>query len=330
MIAQLQFMPEQASDGAAKVDALYYSLLGVSGFFTILIATLVITFAVRYRRKGDEIPPRVNAWLGLEIVWSVLPLLIGLVIFCFGASTYFEMSRPPDDALEIHVVGKQWMWKLQHPDGQREINALHVPAGQAVRLTMISEDVIHSFYVPAFRVKQDVLPGRYSTMWFRPTKPGRYNLFCAEYCGTEHAQMEGWVEVMEPADYEVWLTQHAEGSPALEGGKLFRKLKCISCHHVESGLAPLLENVYGNTVPLDGGSTVVADREYLRESILNPKAKVVAGFKPIMPSFRDQVTEEEILQLIAFIRSLKTGQTPNRVEETRPPIADPKSPKEQP
>ncbi len=329
MLAQVQLLPDQASTHAPRVDALFFTLMGVCGFITLVIAILIITFAIKYRRKSEDyLPPHIEGSTRLEIAWTVGPLLVGIGFFIWGASLFFAQARPPEDAMEIYVVAKQWMWKLQHPDGQREINELHVPADQPVRLTMVSEDVIHSFYVPAFRIKQDVLPGRYSALWFQATQPGRYRLFCAEYCGTAHSKMGGWVVVMKPDEYKAWLSERAEGSPALEGGKLFRKLKCISCHNRGESVAPLLENLYGSPVRLDDGRTVIADRAYLRESILDPRAKVVAGYQPVMPSFQGQVSEEEILQLVAFIRSLGPGDTPSRVEKTEPPLQDPRPSKE--
>lgn len=319
------FFPKQASSFAADVDGLAIFILLVSTFFTVLIAALILYFGIKYRKEAKrKAPTEAEHFMKLEIFWSVVPLLIGLVMFGWGAHVYFKLQRAPEDAVEIYVVGKQWMWKLQHPGGQREINELHIPAGQPVKLVMISEDVIHSFYVPDFRVKQDVLPGRFTTMWFEATRPGRYHLFCTEYCGTEHSRMIGSVVVMEPAEYQKWLASNAEGSAALEGRKLFLKLKCISCHAADQqAYAPLLENVAGKPVRLNDGSTVIADRRYLRESILNPAEKVVAGFQAKMPTYKGQVTEEEILQLLAFIESLKTGDTPPRVESTPPPFVNP-------
>jgi cytochrome c oxidase subunit 2 len=227
-------------------------------------------------------------------------------MFGWGAKVFFDAYRPPKGAMEIYVVGKQWMWKAQHMDGQREINELHVPVGRPVKLTMGSEDVLHSFYIPAFRVKADVIPGRYNVLWFTPTKPGRYHLFCAEYCGTRHSGMIGWVEVMEPNDYQAWLAGgRASDSPAAAGEKLFQDLVCISCHRDDAqARAPQLKGLFGHTVRLQGGATVVADEAYIRESIVNPQAKVVDGFQPIMPTFQGLVTEEQLLQLIAYVRSL--------------------------
>jgi len=228
-------------------------------------------------------------------------------IFGWGAWLYFSEYRPPAGALEVRVVAKQWMWKLQHPGGKREINELHVPVGQPVQLAMISEDVIHSFYVPAFRIKRDVLPGSYSECWFQATRTGEFHLFCAEYCGTNHSRMTGRVVVMEPAEYETWLSGGTSNEPpALAGKRLFEELRCVTCHMPGQGTmrGPPLDNVFGHDVKLKGGETVTADENYLRESILRPRAKIVEGFQPIMPSFDGQVDEEQLLHLIAYIKSL--------------------------
>jgi cytochrome c oxidase subunit 2 len=223
---------------------------------------------------------------------------------------FFHMTRPPKGAMDIYIVGKQWMWKAQHMDGAREINELHVPIGVPVKLTMGSEDVIHSFFIPDFRVKADVIPGRYNTLWFTATKAGRYHLFCTQYCGTKHSAMIGWVTAMEPSDYQAWLGGGpAGGSMAENGAKLFQDLACATCHLDNGqGRAPSLKGVYGSTVTLQNGQTVTADDAYVRESILNPQAKVVAGFQPIMPTFQGLVTEEQLLQLIAYVKSLGGNQ----------------------
>jgi len=303
----LPLFPEAASAVANQVDSLYFFLVGISVFFSVLIAGLVIYFGVKYHRKSDSdtMPKAATGGVALEIAWSVIPLAISMVIFFWSASIFFTINRPPDDALEVYVVAKQWMWKLQHMEGQREINELHIPLGRAVRLRMTSEDVIHSFYVPVFRVKQDVLPGRYTQLWFHPTKPGKYHLFCAEYCGTKHSGMIGWVYVMEPADYQAWLSGGAgEGSLASRGEQLFQSLACINCHKEDgSGRGPMLVDLFGKTVEIEGGKPVVVDEAYLRESILTPQAKIAKGFQPIMPTFQGLVTEDQLLQLIEYIKS---------------------------
>jgi len=320
MESRLALFPEQASTFAPEVDHLLYFLLAVSVFFTLLIFFSIFYFAIRYRRRSEhEFPRMVHGGMALEILWSVIPFGLTMVMFSWGASVFFSMNRPPADAIQIYAVGKQWMWKLQHMEGQREINELHIPVNRSVKVTMTSEDVIHSFFVPAFRTKSDVLPGRYTVTWFKATKPGKYHLFCAEYCGNKHSGMIGWVYVMEPQEYQTWLSGGIEGSLASSGQKLFEDLACGNCHKSDnSGRCPNLVNLFGHTVELAGGGTVKADEAYIRESILNPSAKVVAGYQPIMPTFQGLVTEEGVLQLIEYIKSLTpkptgalgTGTTP--------------------
>src|SRR2546428_3838236 len=288
--------PERASTMAFRVDALYFFLLAVAVFFSLLIAGLIVFYAVKYRRiRPDSVGAEIHGSLMLELAWTVVPLLITMVIFVWGASVFFAMSRPPDETLNIYVVGKQWMWKFQHLDGQREINELHVPVGRAVKLIMTSEDVIHDVFVPAFRIKADVLPGRYTHIWFQATKPGRYHLFCAEYCGTRHSGMIGEVVVMEPSEYQTWLSGGApEGSLAAAGEKLFQDLACVTCHRADAqGRGPMLQGLFGKTVQLLNGETVVADEAYVRESILRPSAKITAGYQPIMPTFQGLISEEQ-------------------------------------
>ena len=300
--------PVSASTMAPRVDALYFFLLGVSGFFSLLIAGLIVYYAVRFRRRApDAIGARIAGGMVLEIGWTVIPLLITLVIFFWGASVFFAMARPPDDTLNVYVVGKQWMWKFQHLNGQREINELHVPLGRAVKLIMTSEDVIHDVFVPGFRVKADVIPGRFTQLWFQPTKPGRYHLFCAEYCGTRHSGMVGEVVVMEPDDFQRWLSSGStSGSLASAGAKLFADLACNTCHRPDTQTrGPLLDGIYGKTVTLQGGSTAIADEAYLREAILNPGARLRAGFQPIMPAYQGVVTEDGVAQMIEYIKSLQ-------------------------
>jgi cytochrome c oxidase subunit II len=313
--------PASASTMAGRVDALYFFLIGVAVFFSALIAGLIVYYAVKYRRRDpNAIGEAIQGGLALEITWTVVPFLLTMVIFVWGASVYFAMAHPPDETLNVYVVGKQWMWKFQHLDGQREINELHVPVGRAVKLIMTSEDVIHDVFGPAFRVKADVLPGRYTSIWFQATKPGRYHLFCAEYCGTRHSGMTGEVIVMEPAEYQAWLSGGTgEGSLASAGEKLFADLACNTCHRPDSqGRGPVLDGLFGKTVTMQNGENVVFDEAYVRESILTPTAKVAAGFQPIMPTFQGLVSEEQLLQLIEYVKSLKS--------KTEVPTARPATP----
>jgi cytochrome c oxidase subunit II len=313
--------PEQASTMAARVDNLYFFLLAVATFFTVLIAGLIVYYAFRYRRRApDDVGVSIHGGLALELTWTIVPALITVVMFVWGSSVFFAQQRPPDETINIYVVGKQWMWKFQHLDGQREIDELHVPVGRAVKLIMTSEDVIHDVFVPAFRVKADVLPGRYTSIWFQATKPGRYHLFCAEYCGTRHSGMTGEVIVMEPAEYQAWLSGGTgEGSLASAGEKLFADLACNTCHRPDSqGRGPVLDGLFGKTVTMQNGENVVFDEAYVRESILTPTAKVAAGFQPIMPTFQGLVSEEQLLQLIEYVKSLKS--------KTEVPTARPATP----
>ncbi len=313
MFTNFPFFPQAASEQAGQVDALYFFLVAVTAFFMALIAILIVVFAVKFRRKHDtEVGVAIHGSLALELLWTIIPLGITMVMFVWGAQVFFHMTRPPKGAMEIYIVGKQWMWKAQHLDGAREINELHVPIGRPVKLIMGSEDVIHSFFIPDFRVKADVIPGRYNTLWFTATKPGRYHLFCTQYCGTKHSAMIGWVTAMEPAEYQAWLSGGgpAAGSMADNGAKLFQDLACATCHLENGqGRGPVLKGLYGKTAQLQNGQTVTVDDAYIRESVLNPQAKVVAGFQPIMPTFQGLVTEEQLLQLIAYIKSIGGDQT---------------------
>jgi len=312
-------VPEAASSVAREVDLLTLGWLAISAFFTLLIATLIFVFFIHFRRRrvGEVGSTAEVRTLPLELTWSLVPLVIALGMFGWGVKVFFILAEAPPDAVEYWVVGKQWMWKVQHPSGVREINTLHVPVGQAVKMTMTSEDVIHSFYVPAFRVKRDVLPGRYTSVWFRPTRTGRYHLFCAEYCGAEHSLMGGSVEVLSAEDYERWLATGSTG-PTIQasGAELFQRLACDTCHLAGDAApgavparAPSLHGLFGAQVALTGGRTIVADETYIRESIVNPQAKVVAGWQPIMPTFRGQVTEEQLAALVAYVKTLG-GATP--------------------
>jgi cytochrome c oxidase subunit II len=306
MFDNFPLWPVEASSHAFHEDLLYIFLVAVCALTTLGVFAAVALFAMKYRRRhGREATP-IEGSLILEIGWSVIPLGIFIVMFAWGAILFFNMRTPPQDASEVYVVAKQWMWKLQHMEGQREINELHVPVGRNVKLIMTSQDVIHSFYVPAFRVKQDVLPGRYTTMWFKATRPGTYHLFCAQYCGTMHSGMIGQVIVMEPSDYQAWMSGGAvTGSLAQTGQTLFQQLGCSTCHRFDvQGRGPNLIGAFGKPVQLEDGRTVVADENYVRESILNPAAKVVSGFKPVMPPFQGQVSEEQLAALVAYVKSL--------------------------
>jgi len=312
--SQLPFYPEQASNFAGSVDSLMLYLSLVSLFFAVGITAAIVFFFFRFHRKEpNEVGVPIYGNMRLEATWIIIPFFLAMTMFGWGAVVYVEYRHPPQDTLDIYIVAKQWMWKAQQPTGFREINELHVPVGRDVKLILASEDVIHDFFVPAFRVKMDVVPGRYTTMWFRPTKVGRYHFFCSQYCGTNHARMGGWVTVMEPSDYAAWLSGSSgtEADPVVLGEKLFVEKACSTCH-LGSGLgrAPSLNGLYAAKVLLAGGSTVTADDAYIRESILQPNAKIVAGYQPLMPAFQGQLTEEQILALIAYIKSLQSQPAP--------------------
>ncbi len=292
---------------AHRVDALYIFLLIVAGLMALLVCTLIIYFAARYRRRPGIRAEQIEGSNALEITWSVIPFLVFMVIFAWGAVVYFKERTPPADATEVYVVAKQWMWKVEHAEGQREINELHVPVGRDVKLIMTSQDVIHSFFIPAFRIKQDVLPGRYTVEWFHATKPGTYHLFCAEYCGTQHSGMVGSIVVLEPAQYEAWINGGPNGPLSATGEKIFAELGCSTCHRSDvQGRGPNLEGVFGKPVQLEDGRTVTADENYLRECILDPGSKRVKGFQPIMPTFQGLVNEEQVNALVAYIKSIST------------------------
>ena len=308
---------------AGNVDALYVFLVVLSTLMSMAIFTMIVVFAVRFRRRRGVEAEQIEGSTPLEVTWSVVPLGIFMAIFLWGAAIYFQERTPPQGATDVYVVAKQWMWKLQHQEGAREINELHIPVGENVRMIMTSQDVIHSFYVPAFRIKQDVLPGRYTTAWFHATKPGTYHLFCAEYCGTQHSGMIGQVVVMEPAQYQAWLSGgSASGSLAETGQALFQQLGCSTCHRSDTqGRGPNLAGVFGKPVQLDDGRTVMADENYVRESILSPAAKIVVGFKPIMPTFQGMVSEEQLNALVAYVKSL--SQPPAGAAAAKPAGAQP-------
>jgi cytochrome c oxidase subunit II len=309
--------PPSASSVATEMDLLYLFVAAVSAFFVVLVAALVLFFAVKYRRRHpDEVGADIHGSLVLELTWTFIPFVLAMIMFFWGADLFFRLARPPVDSMEIFAVGKQWMWKVQHPTGVREINELHVPTGRNVRLTLGSEDVIHDFSIPAFRVKMDAVPGKLTTMWFKAEVPGTYHLFCAEYCGTKHSGMIGQVIVMTPQDYEAWLAGGTGGPavpPAQAGEKLFTgpNFGCATCHKADGkGPGPSLVGVYGSQVELNDGRKVPADDNYLRESVMVSTAKVVKGYQPIMPPFQGLVNEEQLMQLIAYVKTLKAPDAP--------------------
>ncbi len=323
----IPFVPPSASTLSGKVDALYFYLSGVTVFFALLIGGVLIFFVIKYRRRSPyEIPRPVAGSHKLETLWSVIPFIIAMSMFAWGAQLYFQNSRPPQNAVEIYVVGKQWMWKIQHTTGQREINELHVPVGRRIKLIMTTEDVIHDFFIPAFRIKADVVPGRYTTQWFEATKAGKYHLFCAEYCGMNHSGMIGQVVVMEPTEFDNWLSGNTnQQSPAVAGQQLYQTIGCVSCHGAngEGGRGPALAGLFGRQEFLNNGQTVKADEAYIRESVINPQAKLVNGFGPIMPTFQGQISEEQLVQILAFIKSLPAAGVQSNAPAPAPATATP-------
>ena len=306
--------PTQASTLASRVDNLYFFMLAVTLFFTVLVATMVVVLALKYRRRhADEVGANIHGSTALEVVWTAIPLCIAMVMFVWGTSVYFALAKPPAEAMEIYVVGKRWMWKAHHLTGHREINQLHVPVGTPVKLLISSEDVIHSYYIPAFRQKIDAVPGKTTTMWFQASKTGTYQLFCAEYCGTQHSGMIGKVIAMEPREYQQWL---AAGAPAgtltSNGEQEFSTLGCVTCHRDDhQSRGPSLVGIFGKAQTLANGRRVIVDEAYLRESILNPQAKMVQGYEPLMPTYQGQISEDAVAALLAYIKSLDApGATP--------------------
>lgn len=305
--------PETASTLAPKVDALYFFALAVSIFFTVLIFIGTVVLFVKYRRKHDEqVGVPIHGSLVLEIVWSVIPFIICMVMFAWGAQVFFVGMVKPAQSREYFAVAKQWMWKFQHPDGHREINTLHVPVGQKITITMTSDDVIHSFFVPAFRTKMDVVPGRYTQVWFEATQTGSYHLFCTEYCGAEHSQMIGTVYVMKPDEYQRWL----EGgtvttAPVAAGAELFRQYACNTCHEADgSARGPSLIGIAGKEATLNNGRRQLRDDNYLRESILHPNTALVQGYPNLMPTYQGQIDEQGIANLLVYIKSLGAPANP--------------------
>lgn len=296
-----------ASSMSHEVDYLLIALTLIAGAVLALVFGLMLLFVFKYRAgsKVDRGALAKKTWR-LESAWTAATLLVFFALFIWGANLYLRLSQPPADALTVYIVAKQWMWKAEHVGGQREINAVHVPVGRPVQLVMTSEDVIHDFAVPAFRVKHDVLPGRYDVLWFRADRPGTYDLFCTRFCGTDHAHMTGKIVVMEGPQYQQWLEQNGTSGTLVADGKvLFMRYGCNGCHGGHGTVrAPSLNGVYGSPVPLSDGTTVIADDRYLRDSILMPRSQVVASFAPVMPSFAGQISEEDLIKLIAYIKSL--------------------------
>ena len=311
MFSGIPLFPEQASTLAADVDALYFFIVAVTAFFGILVTIVVLAFAMKYRTADPRaVGQHIHGSIPLELAWSIIPFGITLVIFVWSANVFFDLQRPPDQSLEIYATAKQWMWKFQHLDGQAEINELHVPAGRPIKITFTSEDVLHSMSFPAFRVKADAIPGRYSTLWFNATQVGEHHLFCAEYCGTSHSGMVGRVVVMEPSAYQAWLTGvDGGGTLVSRGERLFSELACNTCHLEDGrGRGPSLADRFGASEALVTGATVSVDEAYVRESILTPQAKIVAGYQPLMPTFQGLVSEENVMALIEYVKSLQTAR----------------------
>ena len=307
--------PAEASGIAPYMDELYFFLLLMTVFGTAVVAVIVFTFSIRYRRERNPVATQIEGSTLLEATWTIIPLGIFLLVFVWGALLYFRIYDPPTNAMNIYVVGKQWMWKAEHPGGQHEINALHIPTGQPIQLTMISQDVFHSFSIPDFRVKREVIPGRYSTVWFEPTLPGTYHLFCTQYCGTQHSGMIGEITVLTPEDYKKWLHESTSGmSLAQNGERLFASMGCNACHSGNAAArGPNLAGVYGSKLTLNDGSQVLVNDAYLRDAILNPSQHVTAGFAPIMPTYQGQLSEDGLIDLVEYIKNLQTNY---RVQQT--------------
>jgi cytochrome c oxidase subunit II len=307
--------PPADSSLATRVDLLFYAWLALGGVVTLVLAFLIVYFSAKYRHGS-----RANRAMAtgaklrrnshrIELAWIITPLILFMVMFAWAADLYYVHAAPPANATEVYVVGKQWMWKLEHVGGQREIDELHVPAGKPIKLVMTSQDVIHSFFLPVFRIKQDVLPGRYTMLWFTANKPGDFHVFCTQYCGTDHARMIGHVVVMAPADFARWLASgNSSQSMAQEGAARFRQYGCSGCHGASASVhAPKLEGLFGRRVQLSDGSSVVADERYIHDSVMLPRKDIVAGYEPIMPSFEGQIAEDDLLDIIEYIKSLQNA-----------------------
>jgi cytochrome c oxidase subunit 2 len=307
--------PSESSTIAPYTDALYFFLLGMTLVGMLLVGGLIFVFSVRYRREKNPVATQIEGSTLMEATWTIIPLAVFLVTFVWGALLYFRIYSPPANSMNIYIVGKQWMWKAEHPGGQHEIDALHIPVGQPVQLTMISQDVFHSFSIPDFRVKREVIPGRYSTVWFQATEVGEYHLFCTQYCGTDHSQMIGTVTAMSPQDYKRWLAQSTSGmSLAQNGERLFASMGCNACHTGNAAArGPNLAGVYGSKLTLTNGDKVLVNDAYIRDAILNPSEHVTAGFAPIMPTYQGQISEDGLIDLVEYIKNMQSN---DRVQQT--------------
>jgi len=308
--------PAEASTIAPWMDALYFFLLLLTVIGLVLVGSLIFGFSLCYRRSRNPVATQVEGSTLMEATWTIIPLALFLVCFVWGALLYFRIYNPPANSMNIYIVGKQWMWKAEHPGGQHEINSLHVPIGRPIQLTMISQDVFHSFSIPDFRVKREVIPGRYTTVWFNATDVGTYHLYCTQYCGTQHSGMIGEVTAMTPADYEKWAQQSTSGmSLAQNGERLFASMGCNACHNgAATARGPNLAGVYGSKLTLTNGSEVLVNEAYLRDAILNPSQHVTAGFAPIMPTYQGQISEDGLIDLVEYIKTLQTNY---RVQQTQ-------------
>ena len=307
--------PPEASKIAPQMDALLFFITLVSLIGLTIVVLLVVCFSILYNKKRHPVAVQIEGSTLLEATWTIIPLGLFLIMFVWGALIYFRVFTPPANAMNIYVVGKQWMWKIEHPGGQHEINSLHIPINEPVQLTLISQDVFHSFSIPAFRVKREAIPGRYTTVWFEATKVGTYHLFCTQYCGTNHSQMIGDVVVMTPDDFKAWLASSTSGaSLAQNGERLFASLSCNACHNTRpDARGPSLVNVYGSKLTLANGETTLVDDAYLRQAILNPSQHITQGYAPIMPTYQGQVSEEGVIALVEYIKHLDSDY---RIQQT--------------
>jgi cytochrome c oxidase subunit II len=307
--------PPEASKIAPQMDALFFFMVLVSLIGLTVVVLLIISFSILYSKKRHPVAVQIEGSTLLEATWTIIPLGLFLIMFVWGSLIYFRVYTPPANAMNIYVVGKQWMWKAEHPGGQHEINALHIPTGRPIQLTLISQDVFHSFSIPAFRVKREAIPGRYTSVWFEATQVGTYHLFCTQYCGTNHSAMIGDIVVMTPDDYRKWLAESTSGmSLAQNGERLFASLSCNACHNGRpDARGPSLANVYGSNLTLANGQTTHVDEAYLRDAILNPSDHVTQGYTPIMPTYQGQISEDGVISLVEYIKTLNSNY---RVEQT--------------